>query len=110
LLPLHKPSLGITKLGFAGNFFLNGASFLAVWIALRKMRVPPGPTHQQSVFRAIRAAVGTVHRDAVLPGIVSGYAALLFLGPSSALMLPVFAVKVLHVGPERLGFLLAALA
>jgi predicted MFS family arabinose efflux permease len=44
----------------------------------------------------------------VLPWALSGYAALLFLGPSSALILPVFAVKILRVGPERLGFLFSA--
>ena len=33
---------------------------------------------------------------------------MLFLGPSSPLILPVFAVKVLHVGPERLGLLFSA--
>jgi predicted MFS family arabinose efflux permease len=99
---------GVAILGFAGNFFLNGASFLAVLIALYLMRVPSGPTHQQSTIQAIRSALGTVRRDAVLPWVLSGYAALLFLGPSSALILPVYAVKILHVGPERLGLLFSA--
>jgi MFS family permease len=99
---------GVATLGYAGNFFLNGASFLGVLIALYVMRVPPSPTHQQSTLQAIRAALGTIKRDAVLPGVMSGYAALLFLGPSAALILPVYAVKVLHVGPERLGFLFSA--
>ncbi len=99
---------GVAALGYAGNFFLNGASFLAVLIALYLMRVPGGPTHQQSTFQAIRTALGTVRRDAVLPWILSGYAALLFLGPSSALILPVYAVKILHIGPELLGLLFSA--
>jgi MFS family permease len=99
---------GAAILGYAGNFFLNGASFLAVLIALYRMRVPGGPTRQQSTFQAIRTALGTVRRDAVLPWILAGYAALLFLGPSPALMLPVYAVKILHIGPERLGLLFSA--
>lgn len=99
---------GVATLGYAGNFFLNGASFLGVLIALYSMRVPKGPTHQQSTFQAIRTALGTLRRDAVLPWILSGYAALLFLGPSSALILPVYSVKILHVGPERLGLLFSA--
>ncbi len=99
---------GVATLGYAGNFFLNGASFLAVLIALYRMRVPSAPVHQQSTLQAIRKALGTVRRDAVLPWILSVYAALLFLGPSSALILPVFAVKVLHIGPERLGLLFSA--
>ena len=92
---------GVATLGYAGNFFLNGASFLGVLIALYCMRVPKGPTHQLSALQAIRTALGTVRRDAVLPWVLSGYAAMLFLGPSSALILPVYAVKILHIGPER---------
>jgi len=99
---------GVATLGYAGNFFLNGASFLGVLIALYYMRVPGVPTHQQSTFQAILDALGTVRRDTVLPWVLSGYAALLFLGPSSALILPVFAVKILRVGPERLGLLFSA--
>ena len=98
----------VATLGYAGNFFLNGASFLGVLLALYSMRVPGGLTHQQSTDQAIRAALGTVRRDAVLPWILSGYAALLFLGPSPALILPVYAVKILHIGPERLGLLFSA--
>ncbi len=99
---------GVATLGYAGNFFLNGASFLGVLIALYCMRVPKGPTHQLSALQAIRTALGTVRRDAVLPWVLSGYAAMLFLGPSSALILPVYAVKILHIGPERLGLLFSA--
>ncbi len=98
----------VVAIGYAGNFFLNGASFLAVLIALYVMRVPASTAHQQSTAQAIRTALGTVKRDAVLPWVLSGFAAMLFLGPSSALILPVFAVKVLHVGPERLGLLFSA--
>jgi MFS family permease len=98
----------VASLGYAGNFFLNGASFLGVLITLYRMRVPSVSTQQQSTFQAIRLVLGTVRRDAVLPWILSGYGALLFLGPSSALILPVYAVKILHVGPERLGLLFSS--
>jgi MFS family permease len=99
---------GVAALGYAGNFFLNGASYLGVLIALYVMRVPQGTSHRQSTFEAIQAAMGTVKRDAVLPWVLSGYAALLFLGPSAALILPVYAVKILHAGPERLGLLFSS--
>ena len=99
---------GVATIGYAGNFFLNGASFLGVLIALYCMHVPARVSHQQSTGQAIRTALGTVKRDAVLPWVLSGYAAMLFLGPSAALILPVFAVKVLHVGPERLGLLFSS--
>ncbi|HYL11924.1 MAG TPA: MFS transporter [Terriglobales bacterium] len=93
-------------LGYAANFFLNAASFIPVLLALYLMRVPDRPrTHLQSAWQAIRESLDTVRRDSVLPWVLAGYGALLCLGPSAALILPVFAVKVLHVGPERLGFL-----
>jgi predicted MFS family arabinose efflux permease len=60
------------------------------------------------MMAAIRAALDTVRCDAVLPWVLSGYGMLLFLGPSSALILPVYAVNVLHVGPERLGLLFSS--
>jgi MFS family permease len=99
--------VGVAAVGYAGNFFLNGASFLGVIVALSVMRVPPIPdrAHPQPMMAAIRAALGTVRCDAVLPWALSGYGALLFLGPSTALILPIYAVKVLQVGPERLGVL-----
>ena len=102
--------VGVGVVGYAGNFFLNGASFIGVIIALSVMHVPPalGRAQQQPMIVAIRAALSTVRCDAVLPWVLSGYGALLFLGPSSALILPVYAVNVLHVGPERLGLLFSS--
>ena len=98
----------VAALGYAGNFFLNAASFLGVLGALYLMRVPRTASVQQSTVEAIKGGLVTVRRDTVLPWALSGYAALLFLGPSSALILPVFAVKILRIGPERLGFLFSA--
>lgn len=49
-----------------------------------------------------------VRRDGILSAIVPAYAALLFFGPS-ALMLPLFAPQVLHVGPDPLGALFSAI-
>jgi hypothetical protein len=60
---------GIATLGYTGNFFLNAAGALNT---LYVIRVPPGPINQQSTLHAIRSALGTPKRDAVLPWIVSG--------------------------------------
>jgi predicted MFS family arabinose efflux permease len=40
--------------------------------------------------------------------VLSGYAALLFFGPSSTLMLPIFATQILHLSPFQLGLLFSA--
>ena len=92
-------------LGYAGNFFLNGASYLGVLIALFAMRVRPTERRPENALAAIRTALRFVRHDSVLPWVLSGYATLLFFGPSPALVLPVYAVNVLHLGPERLGLL-----
>jgi MFS family permease len=99
---------GVGLVGYAGNFFLNGASFIGVLFALYVMRVPAQAIHRQPALKAIRESLATVRRDAVLPWVLAGYGALLCFGPSPALILPVYAVKVLHVGPERLGFLFSS--
>jgi len=72
------------------------------------MRVPPQAMRRQSTSQAIRESLATVRRDQVLPWVLGGYGALLFFGPSASLILPVYAVKVLHIGPERLGLLFSS--
>lgn len=57
----------------------------------------------QSAWKSISESLAVVQLDAVLPWVLTGCGALLCLGPSPVLILPVLAVKVLHVGPERLG-------
>src|SRR5262249_7822210 len=99
---------GVGLLGYAGNFFLNTAGLLGVLIDLYVMRVPSQATHQQPALTAIRESLATVGRDSVLPWVLTGYGALLCFGPSPALILPVYAVKVLHIGPERLGLLFSS--
>ncbi len=102
--------IAVATIGYAGNFFLNAASFTGVLIALYVMRAPARQprSHQESMWDAIGSALGTVRRDEVLPWALSGYATLLFLGPSQALMLPLYAVKILHISPARLGLLFSS--
>ena len=57
---------------------------------------------------SIRAALGAVRRDEALPWVLSGYATLLFFGPSATLILPIFATQVLHLNPFELGLLFSA--
>jgi len=101
----------VAIIGYAGNFFLNAASFVAVIVALLRLRHPAErPAHcvQEPLWRSVRATLATVARDAALPGIVAGYGALLFLGPSPAVMLPIFALRVLHLSAAQMGFLFSA--
>jgi MFS family permease len=94
--------------GYPCNFFLNGASYIGVLIALFAMGAPDQAIHRQPIIKAAWDSLGTVVRDSVLPWVIAGYGALLCLGPSPALILPLFSTQILHVGPERLGLLFSS--
>lgn len=104
--------LSLSSIGYAGNFFLNAASFLAVLAAILLLRTPKEQAIRRPTGRLLesaREAFQYVRRDALLPTVVPAYAALLFFGPSAALALPVFAKQILHVGPTQLGILFSAI-
>src|SRR5947209_1062711 len=99
--------------GYAGNFLLNGISFLGVLFVLYFIQVPQEAIEQSTEKRgpmldAIRAALGAVKRDPALPWVLSGYGALLFFGPSNTLLLPIFATQILHLDAFQLGLLFSA--
>ena len=101
--------LALGSIGLAGNFFANALSFLPVLGALVVIRpAPSGVPARTPSPRAIEDSLRVVAGDAALPGILAIHGALLFLGPSPALLLPVMARDVLHVDPTRLGVLFAA--
>jgi MFS family permease len=101
----------LSRIGYAGSFFVNAASYLAVIAALLLIsdsersggRRPAG-----KLLDSVRAALLYVRRDTVLPAVVIAYGTLLFFGPSTALMLPVFARQILRVSPAGLGLLFSA--
>ena len=102
----------VAGIGYGGNFLLNAASYVAVIVALLRLRhsaVPPARGAREPLWRSVRATLATAARDAALPGIMAGYGALLFLGPSPAVMLPIFALRVLHLSAAQMGFLFSAL-
>jgi MFS family permease len=104
--------LALSRIGYSGNFFLNAASYSAVLAALLLLRASESRERTRPVARlwdSVREALHYVRQDALLPAVVSVYAALLFFGPSAALMLPLFARQVLRVGPPQLGMLFSAI-
>ncbi len=111
-LSLH---VGITNplAGFAGNFFLNAISFLGVLVVLYILHVSPeqaaeGREKRGPMLASIKASLVTVGRDSALPWVLSGYGALLFFGPSTSLILPYFAIQILHLSNVQLGLLFSA--
>jgi MFS family permease len=103
--------LALSAIGYAGNFFLNAASYLAVLVALFLVRDPEAHglgKAGKGLLHSAYEVLGLVGRDAVLSGTLLAYAAVLFFGPSVALMAPVFVRQILHAGPSQLGILFAA--
>jgi predicted MFS family arabinose efflux permease len=104
--------LALSRIGYSGNFFLNALSYSAVLVALLLLRASSSGETARPVAKlwdSVREAIQYVQRDALLPAVVSAYAALLFFGPSAALMLPLFARHVLRAGPTQLGMLFSAI-
>jgi predicted MFS family arabinose efflux permease len=74
------------------------------------MRVPGAQDAplRTATARAILDALSAVRADAALPSILVVFAALLFLGPSGTVLIPVMGRAVLHLDAPRIGMLFAA--
>ena len=111
---LFGPTLAgfaLSRIGYAGSFFVNAASYLAVIGALlliSDLEPSGGRRPVGRLLDSIGAALLYVRRDTVLLVVVAVYGALLFFGPSNALMLPLFARQILHVSSSGLGLLFSA--
>ena len=102
---------GLATIGYTGNFIANAVSYVAVVGALLALRAPDhedGAPARAASFSAIREALAAVRNDAALPAILGVFAALLFFGPSSAVLIPVMGREVLHLDAQRIGMLFAA--
>jgi MFS family permease len=101
--------LSMPVLGYAGLFFANAVSYLAILGALFAMRPPTASGRTRTTTpRAVAEGLAAVRADKALPLLLAVYGALLFFGPSPALLLPVIGTRVLHLHPVRLGILFAA--
>jgi MFS family permease len=105
------PTLGgyaMAWVGMAGNFFLNGVSFLAVLWPLFRMRYPDEkPERGTSVLRSLRDGIVYVKRSPQMTAIVMLIASASLLLLPFITFVPYFAKDVLKVGERGLGFLMA---
>ncbi|HTC32410.1 MAG TPA: MFS transporter [Bryobacteraceae bacterium] len=99
--------------GLAGDFALNGFSYLAVILSL--FLLPPGSTAPHSgspgrpgIWSAVREMLAVIRNQPAVSAAVLVYAVLLFVAPSQALLVPLFITEVLHAGATELGWLFAA--
>jgi MFS family permease len=100
----------VAAVGMAVCFFLNGLSFVAVIAALAAMRLPAprAAPPKGSVWSHIVEGVRYVGRDRLVGGVMLLIASFSLFGLPYAVLMPVFADKILRVGPRGLGLLFAA--
>lgn len=105
------PTLGgyaMAWFGIAGNFFLNGFSFLAVLWSLFRMRYPEERRERHvSVWRSLHDGIAYVRRSSEMSAIVMLIASASLLLLPFITFIPYFAKNVLHTGARGLGLLMA---
>jgi len=109
--PLGGAVAGVV--GLAGDFALNGCSYLGVIIALWALpreltATPSGSQGPSRTWAAVREMLAVIGKQPAVSAAVLVYAVLLFVAPSQALLVPIFVTSVLHRGAGELGFLFAA--
>lgn len=106
------PTLGgyaMALVGVAGNFFLNGVSFLAVLWALTRIHYPePAPVDHPGYLESLRQGFGYLLRQPQMRVLIAMTAVASFLGIPFLTFIPYFVKMQLHGGETALGWLMAA--
>jgi MFS family permease len=100
----------VDEWGYAAPFFLNALSFLGVLIAVAALRVTSQPQSSKttSLLESVGQGFRIVRQDRLLPLVFTLYGALLLLGPSPSVLLPLYGAKVLNLSGTELGSLFTA--
>jgi MFS family permease len=106
------PTLGgyaMVLFGVAGNFFLNGLSFLAVLWALTRIEYPKEKrARHESMLSSLRGGFAYLNSEPQMRVLIWMTAAVSLLGLPFITFIPYFAKIQLHAGESGLGWLLAA--
>ena len=105
------PTLGgfaMALVGVAGNFFLNGLSFLAVLVALTRIRyIEPAPPQEGHLWEKLQQGFTYVFRHAAMSSLVLQVAIGSLLAIPYLTFVPYFARDVLGTDEPGLGLLMA---
>ena len=106
------PSLAgilMASIGAAACFAANGLSFMAVLVALVRMRLTarPHPARKQGAWARLRDGFRYTMRHVVLREALVLFALVGIFGWSYGVLLPVYAQDVLHIAEKRYGLLLS---
>jgi len=107
------PSIGgllIVAFGAAGNFFVQGAAYIAVLISIYWMVIPPAPTEamRSSALANLKEGLLYVWSNPTVFALLTAALVPRILAMPYQTLMPVFQKDVLKVGPEGLGIMLAA--
>jgi MFS family permease len=108
------PSLAgllIGLMGVAPCFLINSVSYLAAIVALALMHNLPAlraENQPQSALKRIGEGLNYARRDPVVATLLLNVAVFSLFSMNRLTILPVFADRVLHIGPAGFGFLTAA--
>ena len=113
LARLIGPSVGgilIAAVGEGWCFMIDGVSYLAVIGALLAMTIVPRVISKtkKDVVGQLREGWAYVSDSMALRSIIGLVALICLVGVPYAVLMPIFAGKILHGGPHTLGFLMAA--
>jgi MFS family permease len=100
----------VAKIGEGWCFFANGVSYTAVIAGLLLMQVAPfrpAPA-SMSAWETIREGFHYVGRTVPIRAIVQLIAIVSFAGMPYTVLMPIFADRILKVGPQGLGVLMGA--
>jgi len=91
-------------------FAINGVSFLAMIIALRRMRLPPRPARMEhnDMMRGMREGLSYALRSPAILTVLVFVAAMSLVGMPYGVLMPVMARTVLGGGSDTLGWLLGS--
>ncbi len=105
------PTLGgyaMALFGVAGNFFLNGLSFVAVLWALVHIRYPDEkPPRRESMWSSLHGGFAYLNSEPQMRVLIWMTAAVSFFGIPFLTFIPYFAKVQLNVGETGLGLLMA---
>jgi MFS family permease len=106
------PTLGgyaMAIFGVAGNFFLNGVSYLAVLWALTHIKYPDEkPARHESMWSSLRGGFAYLHENKQMLVLIWMTVATSLFGFPFLTFIPYFAKVQLNAGESGLGWLLAA--
>jgi predicted MFS family arabinose efflux permease len=106
------PTLGgyaMAIFGVAGNFFLNGVSFLAMLWALTHIEYPDEkPARHESMWTSLRGGFAYLHENKQMLVMIWMTVAASLFGIPFLTFIPYFAKVQLHAGESGLGWLMAA--